>query len=309
VTYYSSQAYSFGSPDVSGGSGGSKGYGGAHAEAGSPGDAARGGVGGTLLDTCPAPREGRDGNASDGGLPAADGIDGADGSDSTTFGLTGDLDLTEIDNSCTNWDEWWVCMADHAVWLDFPECTCSGDTPIVIDTSGNGFELTDAAHGAWFDFNADGVAELISWTAPTSSNAWLALDRDGDGTIDNGTELFGNLTPQPNPPTGVGRNGFWALAQYDKPENGGNGDGTIDSRDAIYLQLRLWQDKNHNGISEPEELHGLPEFSVDSISLDYKESMRTDQYGNIFRYRAKIDSTARVHLGRWAYDVLLIPAH
>jgi hypothetical protein len=105
----------------------------------------------------------------------------------------------------------------------------------------------------------------MAWTAAGADNAFLALPSP-DGLVASGKKLFGNFTPQPASTT---RNGFAALAVYDDPANGGNGDGVIDEKDAVFASLRLWIDANHDGVAQPGELHTLPSLGVYVISLKY----------------------------------------
>jgi len=202
-----------------------------------------------------------------------------------------------------------ACDTDFDCYLlGCSECNCvfgqcSQDTPILIDLNGDGFELTDAPRGVNFDLNGDHFAGRVAWTAAGSDDGWLVLDRNANGLIDSGLELFGNNSPQPPSPSA---NGFIALAEFDKPSNGGNGDGRIDEQDAVFNSLRIWLDANHNGVSEASELKTLLTVGLSAIDLDYKQAGRRDRNGNLFRYRAKVTDTRGEQLGRWAWDVILV---
>ncbi|MBV9758991.1 MAG: DUF1906 domain-containing protein [Acidobacteriaceae bacterium] len=232
------------------------------------------------------------------GLPAVD----LDAVNSTVAEM---LDVpTDCDEGCKA-----ACYNGTSGWcgsicLNCDDCTCQNghctDCPIILDPAGQGFHLTGLADGVKFALKAGQVAQ-VSWTNPAFQNAWLALDRNGNGTIDDFTELFGSLTPQPPGPE---PNGYKALAVFDDPANGGNGNGRIDPGDAIYPLLRLWVDKNHNGFSEPDELIPLAEAGVFSIDLHYRPNGYTDRFGNQFRYVSHV-SDAHGREDPRCYDVWL----
>ena len=191
------------------------------------------------------------------------------------------------------------CEAGCAYSCSLGGCAGSGcDSPIILDLAANGLDLTDPEHGARFDIDLDEIEEQLSWTSAHSDDVFLVLDRNGNGLIDNGSELFGNYSPQCRPPFGEKRNGFLALAEYDKVENGGNQDGRLDDLDGIITFLRLWKDVNQNGLSEQGELFSFEHLGLQSIDLDYKESRRVDQFGNRFRYRAKINAMKGTKTGQ-----------
>lgn len=207
------------------------------------------------------------------------------------------------DGVCSGQEQ--IICAQEDLWCNPETGCCSQPSPIVIDVLGNGFSLTSKANGVLFSMNG-GPARQLPWTSAGTDDAWLVFDRNGNGTIDNGTELFGNFTPQPTPLIGIERNGFLALAVFDDLANGGNSDGIISRQDLEFRRLRLWQDLNHNGISESSEIFRLTQLGLKKIDLDYHESERVDQFGNEFRFRVRIRDANDEQLGRWAWDVYLV---
>ncbi|HEX7312389.1 MAG TPA: hypothetical protein VF297_00465 [Pyrinomonadaceae bacterium] len=116
---------------------------------------------------------------------------------------------------CPDLGAWCACNDVAGIWRE-ESCSCLTYSPVLVDTAGDGFSLTDGAGGVDFDIDSDGVRERMAWTAPGFDDAWLALDGDGDGFIDGGRELFGNYTPQP---LGPERNSFLARVRLDYKES------------------------------------------------------------------------------------------
>lgn len=115
-------------------------------------------------------------------------------------------------------------------------------SPLILDLNSDGKDLTDVENGVKFDLDADGIIEQTSWTGIQLDfdDVFLVLDRNKNGIIDDGKELFGDQHGA--------ENGFDELAKFDAPENGGNGDRIINKSDKVYNELQLWVDHNKNGI-------------------------------------------------------------
>jgi hypothetical protein len=166
-------------------------------------------------------------------------------------------------------------------------------SPIVINVESGPYRLSGFDDPVQFDMNADGVTDRITWTARDGATAFLAIDRNQNLRIDDGSELFGNWTVLPSGTRAS--NGFEALIAFDD-----NGDGVIDAADAVWHSLLLWTDANHDGKSQPEELENIALNPIRAIETAYRRVARTDPAGNLFRYKG----TAHFERGERAiYDV------
>ncbi len=159
--------------------------------------------------------------------------------------------------------------------------------PLALDLDGGGLETlaADGFAGALFDGDTNGLRTASGWIA--KEDGLLVLDRDGDGIINDGRELFGERVQLDN--GALAADGFAALADLDS-----NDDGTIDAGDSAFDRLRIWQDKNSDGISEAEELHRLADFDITALELAHEETWETVAGGTVVkkgRYR-KSDGTS-----------------
>ena len=160
--------------------------------------------------------------------------------------------------------------------------------PLILDLNGNGkIDLTSTSNGVHFDHDANDISFKSSWV--DKEDGLLVYDRNNNGIIDNGTELFGNFTRiasantnssayeniddanknnnnlQTNNTT-LAKHGYEALANLDS-----NNDGVIDINDKDFNKLRIWQDINKDGVSQTNELKTLDELNIKSLNLNYNE--------------------------------------
>ncbi|MFN4264433.1 MAG: putative Ig domain-containing protein [Aquabacterium sp.] len=130
--------------------------------------------------------------------------------------------------------------------------------PIILDLDGNGLETVGLAANIYFDHDGDGVLNKTGWVG--KNDALLVWDRNANGSIDTGAELFGDFTVLPNGT--LAPNGFAALAALDA-----NGDGIIDATDPAFAELKIWRDSSQDGLSGAGELISLSDAGIISLNL------------------------------------------
>lgn len=160
-------------------------------------------------------------------------------------------------------------------------CYRAQPSPIVINLGQNSqVKMTSAAAGVDFDLAGLGIPQRLGWTSVNSDAGWLIRGT----TVINGQQLFGNLNPQAPPlyPSELD-NGYRALRVFDE-----NNDGQITVADAIWPELHIWFDRNHDAITQPGEVVSVQDSGIASLSLSYQTIGKRDQHGNEFRYRGDV---------------------
>lgn len=164
---------------------------------------------------------------------------------------------------------------------DCPPC------PIALDLQGNGLKLSGPNPPLYFDLDGDGTLDHTSWTRRQTKDGFLVFDRNGNGLIDDGRELFGTATP-PLLATEPVRHGYEALAEFDRISLGGNENGMLDEGDRMFQHLQVWRDRNRDGVTQDGELAALAELGITEISLSYYRDDQEDQWGNVQRWWSPI---------------------
>jgi hypothetical protein len=194
-----------------------------------------------------------------------------------------------------------------------PDNQDAGAEPLILDLNGDGIWTTSLEESpVLFDITGNGVADLTAWIDARTEDAFLYFDLNQNHRIDGGQELFGDATllPGGQPAT----TGYQALAAYDAPRKGGNGDGVISPADGVWGNIRLWFDRNHDGQMTRDEDYSLGSRGVVEIALAYTRMAAADQYGvdlagnyhflqGTFKQRIVTPGTGAEIVERRAHDV------
>ncbi|HJQ40363.1 MAG TPA: hypothetical protein VKB93_24730 [Thermoanaerobaculia bacterium] len=164
----------------------------------------------------------------------------------------------------------------------------------MLDLNGDGIHTTSVENSVWFDIDGDGALEPMAWTDPATDEGFLYLDLDHKGRVTNGSELFGVGTVMPD--GSRGRDGFTALSRYD-----GNADAVLDANDDIWPRLRIWVDRNHNGICDPSETGPIAAYGVKTIDITPAVVRWNDNAGNL---HVLTSSYRRRRSGDYAIDAI-----
>jgi hypothetical protein len=210
-------------------------------------------------------------------------------SDSCGNGQGCDLGQFRVERQCSCGTPPPSCTPDGGSCTHPSDC-CNNDcvysmcwgTPILIDLQSNNsnYHLTSPADGVQFDLSANGIPVQVGWTQPEGQVGFLAIDRNDNHLIDDGSELFGTSFRKSDGSRAA--NGFDALEDIDR--SGGTPDGRVDANDAAYSQIIVWLDRNHDGQSQRAELLSLREARITALFTQYEEILRVDRNGNKYRY-------------------------
>jgi serine-aspartate repeat-containing protein C/D/E len=151
-------------------------------------------------------------------------------------------------------------------------------SPLAVDLNGDGIKTLSIDKGVKFDLLNTGSKSNVGWIS--GKDGLLAIDNNGNGQIDNGKELFGG---------GVG-DGFAKLDSFDT-----NRDGVVSASDQGFDSLKIWQDRNSNGVTDRGELQALSVFGIESLNVEhiaYNKAAELDKKGNILGERGSVNTTS-----------------
>jgi uncharacterized repeat protein (TIGR02543 family) len=198
-------------------------------------------------------------------------------------GWTGDITSSELTTTVyMNNDK-----AVTANWLSPPPqcsgCACTGtcqqseSCPLILDLNGDGIHTTGLEDPVHFWIDLQGRSEATAWTDPNTEEAFLWTDLNNDHMAQV-TELFGSRMIAHN--GNYHAQGFEALAKYDRPYYGGDNDGQITHEDWLWARLKLWVDRNHDGVSQPTEISVPSSHRIVALNVPHIEGDSYDEHGN-----------------------------